>query len=184
MKKIILTLLVTCFVAVGCKNEAKEDKKQAIADVKKENIEGVSFKVSGMTCEVGCAKSIASKLSKLEGVVEAEVVFNDSIAKVRFDKTKTDGKKLMAYVDGMTNNMYKTSDMKVCEKKCDVSIKECSKEGAEKKECKDGEKKECSKDKNKTAEADKCPNECCKDKAESKTAASTNNCEKACCEKA
>lgn len=174
MKKIIFALVVTCLVAIGCKNEQKEEKTAVKTEVKAENIESASFKISGMTCEVGCAKYINKNLAKADGVIEANVVFADSIATVKFDKTKTDATKLMAYVDGMADNMYKTSDMK----KCDTSKKECS--DKEKKECKDGEKKDCSKDKT----ACKAGEGCCADKTDTKTACVNKDCKMTCCEKA
>lgn len=189
MKNILLALVVTCFVAVGCKNETKETKKQT--EVTAENIKETSFKVSGMTCEVGCAKSIASKLSKLDGVVEANVVFADSVAKVKFDKTKTDADKLMKYVDGMSNSMYKTSYVRpenckcegckgkttcseTCKNECNVAAKE--KKVSDKKPC----EKECCKEK--VASGSSCDKPCCATKKE-KTACATD-CKKACCEKA
>lgn len=119
MKKVILLVLVTFFTTIACKNETKETKKAKKTEVKAANLKEVSFNVSGMTCEVGCARTIASKLSKQEGVVDAKVVFTDSIAKVKFDATKTDGKKLMAFVDGIGDNMYKTSIARPANCKCE-----------------------------------------------------------------
>lgn len=101
--------MVICFVTVGCKTKTKETAKTTNTEIKAENVKETSFEISGMTCEVGCARTIASKLSKQEGVIEANVVFADSIAKVKFDKTKTNTAKLMAVVEGIGDDMYKTS---------------------------------------------------------------------------
>lgn len=119
MKKIIFALLVTCMVAVGCKSEQKEEKTAVKTEVKAENVKETTFAISGMTCEIGCAKHIASKLNKKEGVIDATVVFKDSIAKVKYDASKTSEKDLMKYVDGMANNMYKTSEVRPEGCKCE-----------------------------------------------------------------
>ena len=63
--------------------------------------ESVSIHISGMTCEIGCAKTIESKLSKKEGVASAEVVFTDSIAEVEFDRTKTSSEDLITFINGI-----------------------------------------------------------------------------------
>ena len=101
LKNIIYSLAIACFVAIGCKSEAKKE-------VVKEN---VALAISGMTCEIGCAKTIQSKLLKKEGVLQAKVIFNDSIANIEFDANTTSKKDLIAFVDGIAGgNLYKASE--------------------------------------------------------------------------
>ena len=100
-KKILLTIAIACFVITGCKKEVKKE-------IKKEN---VSLAISGMTCEIGCAKTIQSKLSKKEGVLNAKVIFTDSIANIEFDANATSKKELIAFVDGIAGgDLYKASE--------------------------------------------------------------------------
>tara|TARA_B110000091_G_scaffold154066_1_gene164026 strand:+ start:1102 stop:1437 length:336 start_codon:yes stop_codon:yes gene_type:complete len=100
IKKIIYSLAIACFVLTGCKQEVKE--------VKTEN---VSLAISGMTCEIGCAKTIQSKLSKKEGVLNAKVIFNDSIANIEFDANTTSKIDLIAFVSGIAGGeLYKASE--------------------------------------------------------------------------
>jgi copper chaperone CopZ len=142
IQKIIYSIAIACFVLTGCKNEVKE--------VKKEN---VSLAISGMTCEIGCAKTIQSKLSKKEGVLDAKVVFNDSIANIEFDSNTTSSKDLIAFVDGIAGGgLYKAS-----ESKTSTTTKEhvCSDACKEKCEHKMGAKKECKED---------CKMACCSEK--------------------
>ena len=103
-KKILFSLAIACFVLViGCKSEAKKEKLA----VKKEN---VSLAISGMTCQIGCAKTIQSKLSKKEGVIDAKVVFIDSIANIEFDANTTSKEDLVAFVSGIAGGeLYKAS---------------------------------------------------------------------------
>lgn len=180
MKKVVVALLIASFAMVGCK---KENKKQDIQkEVVAENVQEASFKISGMTCEVGCAKTIESKLAKKEGVVDAKVVFTDSVATVKFDASKTNKKDLMTFVNGIADGKTYTT----CEKDCKKSKKECS---SEKKECdsKKKEAKKCGTDCkcegcNGLAKCGTdCEKKCC---AEQKETACSTDCKKECCAKA
>ena len=98
-KSIFFAIVLACFTITGCK-ENKEVKKERIA-----------FTISGMTCEIGCAKTIQSKLSKKEGVITAKVLFTDSIAIIEFDGNKTSKKDLITFVDGIAGGgLYKASE--------------------------------------------------------------------------
>ncbi len=107
LKNIIYSITIACFVLVGCKSEAK---KEVNTEVKKEQI---SLAISGMTCEIGCAKTIQSKLSKKEGVLNASVIFTDSIANIDFDSNIISSKELISYIDNIAGGeMYKASKLK------------------------------------------------------------------------
>ena len=80
--------------------------------------ESVSIHISGMTCEIGCAKTIESKLSKKEGVASAKVVFTDSIAEVEFDRTKTSSVDLINFINGIAGgDSYVATEVKYPVKK-------------------------------------------------------------------
>lgn len=163
IQKILFSVAIALFVLTGCKTEAKKE----VLPVKKEN---VSLAISGMTCEIGCAKTIQSKLSKKEGVIDAKVVFTDSIANIEFDANKTSKKDLVAFVDGIAGGeLYKAS---VTSKKEGAK---CSEACKEKCKTKDGAKKECKGDK-----------ECCKANKEANTTDMAKkeckpDCKMACC---
>lgn len=90
------------FVTLACKTEEPKE-------IKKEN---VALAISGMTCEIGCAKTIQSKLSKKEGVLNAKVVFKDSIATVEYNANAVSKKELIAFVDGIAGgDLYKASEI-------------------------------------------------------------------------
>ena len=136
-KKILFSVAVVLFILTGCKSEAKKET----LPVNKQN---VSLAISGMTCEIGCAKTIQSKLSKKEGVLNATVIFKDSIANVEFDANTTSKKDLIAFVDGIAGGeLYKASEnAQSCKGKNKANC-------ANKKDCKraDCKKKECTADK-------------------------------------
>jgi mercuric ion binding protein len=120
--KIIASLAIASLVFVSCKKE--EDKnlaniKEEKTSVKEhkaiapENVQTASFNIEGMTCAVGCAKTIEEELSDLEGVEKATVDFDKKLATVTFDKTVQNPESLTKVVqatgDGKT---YKVSNIK------------------------------------------------------------------------
>ncbi|MBF4493963.1 heavy-metal-associated domain-containing protein [Flavobacterium sp. MR2016-29] len=120
--KIIASLAIAGLVFVSCKKE--EDKNLANIKSEKtapkehkaiaaENVQTASFTIDGMTCAVGCAKTIEQELSNLDGVEKATVDFDKKTATVTFDKTIQNPENLTKTVqetgDGKT---YKVSNMK------------------------------------------------------------------------
>ena len=140
IQKIIYALASACYVLTGCKQEVKE--------VKTEN---VSLAISGMTCEIGCAKTIQSKLSKKEGVLNAKVIFNDSIANIEFDANTTSKIDLIAFVSGIAGGkLYKASETS---NNLDISKKAHA--------CSDSCKASCEIKTDKTACKEDCKMACC-----------------------
>lgn len=99
MKQIITGLVI--FVLIGCQNSTVTENKK------------VSFKISGMTCEVGCAGLLTKKLNKIEGVTNAKIDFKESKAFVGFDSTKTDVNQMVKVVEGAAGGgVYTVSEIK------------------------------------------------------------------------
>jgi copper chaperone CopZ len=102
IKSLFAFALIAVLGFTACKEEIK--KKEA-SEVNKETaiakMETVSLNISGMTCEIGCAKKIQSDLSKADGVASAKVVFADSLATVQFDANTTSKEKLIKLVNGI-----------------------------------------------------------------------------------
>ena len=84
--------------------------KKIVAAVKPET---ATFNIEGMTCAIGCAKTIQEELTAMDGVQKATVDFDKKTATVEFDATKQTPAKLLEAVettgDGKT---YKVSNMK------------------------------------------------------------------------
>jgi copper chaperone CopZ len=121
-KKSIVTLVLTSVLFVGCKEKetdivSKETAETAAPKVKKEiaaaNLQTASFSVEGMTCAVGCAKTIQEDLTELDGVQKATVDFDTKLATVTFDKTVQTPEKLTKVVEAAADGKtYKVSNMK------------------------------------------------------------------------
>lgn len=173
MMKFLKIFFVAAFVSltmIACKSEAKKEEaqKQKTETVAEANPQELSLNISGMTCEIGCARKIASDLNKKDGVLEANVVFNDSIATIKYDANKTNKAELIAFVEGIgSGDMYKAAettkkaDEKACKADCTMAC--CAKKDADKKAC-----------------GDDCKKECCT-KTEAEKAACKEDCTMACC---
>ena len=120
--KSILTFLFAILLFTGCKEKTTETTTSSSTETsapkaKKEiaaaNLQKASFTIEGMTCAIGCAKTIQEELSGLEGVQTATVDFEKKLATVSFDKTKQTPESLTKIVqaigDGKT---YIVSNMK------------------------------------------------------------------------
>ena len=114
-KSFFLSLFFSSLLLWSCSVDREKPKnkdlKNAISQVAK--IQTASFAISGMTCEIGCAKTIQSKLSKKDGVTDAVVVFSDSIAAVSFDSNKTSPKDISSFITGIAGgDAYTASELK------------------------------------------------------------------------
>ena len=114
-KSFFLSLFFSSLLLWSCSVDREKPKnkdlKNAISKVAK--IQTASFAISGMTCEIGCAKTIQSKLSKKDGVTDAVVVFSDSIATVSFDSNKTSPKDISSFITGIAGgDAYTASELK------------------------------------------------------------------------
>ena len=107
-RHILIILAIFSISFVSCKKEAeKTEVKKEVAVAK---LETVSLNISGMTCQIGCAKTIQSKLTKKEGVASAKVVFTDSLATVEYDANKISSEDLIEFIDGIAGgDLYKAS---------------------------------------------------------------------------
>ncbi|MBE8725408.1 heavy-metal-associated domain-containing protein [Flavobacterium hungaricum] len=122
ISKILIAATIVGLTLTSCKKE--EDKSLQVVNAEKntakehkaiaaENLQTASFTIDGMTCAVGCAKTIEEELANLDGVEKATVDFDKKTATVSFDKTVQNPESLTKVVqetgDGKT---YKVSNFK------------------------------------------------------------------------
>jgi len=120
--KQISLLALGAILMTGCKDTSKDgnietetttDTTATDTTMVKEtaaNLEKASFKIEGMSCAIGCAKVIESKLAGLDGVENATVNFDTKEATVSFDPAKQNKEKLVKTVEGIADGAYKVSD--------------------------------------------------------------------------
>ena len=173
-------ILVVAFISVAvmaCKNEAQPEVKTVETEVNSEvntseakqldpnaTYAKAEFGIEGMTCAMGCAKTIEKKIAKMDGVKSAKVDFEREIAMVEYDDAKVTTNSLEEAV-AKAGDTYKVKDMKTVESF-----------SSEKHEC----KADCA---NKTeAEKAACKAKCAS-KTEAEKTACADDCKKACCAK-
>ncbi len=116
--KSILFFALASTLLFGCKDTASKPVAGEKTNTKKEvtvaaKPETASFKIEGMTCSMGCAKTIESKLSKLDGVQKANVDYDKKEATVAFDAAVLTPEKLTKVVEAIGDGeTYKVSQMK------------------------------------------------------------------------
>jgi Cu+-exporting ATPase len=161
LKNIVFVSFFALIVS-SCKNEAQPEVKTVEVEVSEkdmaQNIDPdatyakVEFSIDGMTCAMGCAKTIEKKMAKMEGVKMAKVDFDKRLAMVEYDEAKVTPQSLEEAV-GKVGDVYKVKDMKV--------VDDFGKEG-------------------KVCKAD-CDKACCVNKTEAEKKTCAKDCKKACC---
>jgi len=188
--KLVLGIALFSVVLWSCKNEP-ETKTVEVEETKAVNeidenatIAMAEFKIEGMTCAIGCAKTIEKKLSKMEGVKSASVDFEKEMAMVEYDEAKVNTDAIEKTVTG-ASDQYKVSDMKTVESSSsnfakgeptsmqDKTKKKKSCVGKDKAACKEGSKKSCD-----SKKGDKASMEA---NNGGKMMACKDDCDKACC---
>ena len=159
--KIILAYAFLFMFFLACKNEPKTEIKTVETNVETtKNLDPnatyskAEFSIKGMTCEMGCAKTIEKKLAAMEGVKSASVDFKNELAMVEYDIAKANPASITKTVTSVADT-YSVENMKTV---TDFS----------------GLKKSCKKD---------CKKACCKDKMKANKKACANDCKKECCAK-
>lgn len=102
MKKIFKPLLFISFLFLVFSCEKKEEIKK------------IEVSIEGMTCEIGCAKLIESKVSKLEGVTISDVSFEKKIGVFTFDVSKISSEEIIKNINGIAGGeLYKVTETKM-----------------------------------------------------------------------
>lgn len=162
----ILSVLVL-FGFISCKNTEAEvvsvntkETKQVKTLNPNATYAKAEFKIEGMTCAMGCAKTIEKKMAKMDGVKSAKVDFEKELAMVEYDEAIVTPNNLEETVAKAGEN-YKVKNMQ--------TVESFSSEEQEMKSCAADCKKDCCKDKNKDdkkmACAEDCKKACCAMKA-------------------
>lgn len=122
--KTCATLIAVAFMAVSCKNEAQPEIKTVEMEQQTSSAEKqldpnatyakAEFGIEGMTCAMGCAKTIEKKIAKMEGVKSAVVDFDTRLAMVEYDTDKVTPNALEDAVSAV-GDAYSVKDMKTVE---------------------------------------------------------------------
>lgn len=164
MKKlnVILTVFALAIMLSACKNETAPEVKTVEASTTETaqldvnaKFAKVEFGIDGMSCAMGCAKTIEKQMAKMDGVKSAVVDFEKELAMVEYDEAKVTPQTLEEAVSKV-GDVYKVRDFKVLGYETD---KTPCKVDCDKACCKDMTKQE------KTACAENCNKPCCAERA-------------------
>jgi Cu+-exporting ATPase len=175
LKNILAIALISVSV-IACKSD-KEPEVKTVETTSEVNTNAAKkldpnatyakaeFGIEGMTCAMGCAKTIEKKMAKMDGVKSAKVDFDKEIAMVEYDEAMVTPKTLEEAV-AKAGDTYKVKDMKTVDSFSTEKKHECKADCANKTEA---EKAACKA---------KCAN-----KTEAEKMACANDCKKDCCAK-
>lgn len=116
LKSIAIFAFVSIFTISCKKEETNNHTNTTVENVIPENakLETASLTIEGMTCEIGCAKTIESKLANTPGVKEATVNFEEKIAKVTFDSNQQNVVSLTKTIEDVAGgDTYKVSQSEI-----------------------------------------------------------------------
>ncbi|NCP05495.1 MAG: heavy-metal-associated domain-containing protein [Flavobacteriales bacterium] len=178
LKRISVILMIT-LLTFNCKNKTNpevktievENSSEALKDINPNaNYAKAEFTIDGMTCAIGCAKTIEKKIAGMDGVKSAIVDFDRKLAMVEYNDAKVNTSSLEETVTKIAE-VYKVSNMKTVDDFSTIT-KECVAKCTP-----DCTKKDCPECKTKT---DACKAKCAS-KTESEKMACAKDCQKSCC---
>jgi mercuric ion binding protein len=86
----LLLIILTAF-SFSCNQSKSKDQSKENDTTQQEiaaNYKSIEVEIEGMTCEIGCARLIQSKLSKVEGITYTKVDFESKKGLFTFDSNK------------------------------------------------------------------------------------------------
>ena len=119
--KTLFLLTTLALFSVSCKDNAQPEVKTVDMEQSTKASEKqldpnatyakAEFGIEGMTCQMGCAKTIEKKIAKMDGVKSAVVDFDTRMAMVEYDNAKVTPTSLEEAV-GAAGSAYSIKDMK------------------------------------------------------------------------
>lgn len=116
LTKLFLVAAVSGLFFVNCKQTASAPGEKLVTEAKStinpENLKKATFSINGMTCAIGCAKTIEKELAETNGVQSATVDFDKKEATVSFDSALQSPESLTKIVEATADGeTYKVSNM-------------------------------------------------------------------------
>lgn len=112
-------LIFTLFLSFSCsQNKVGKNVETNKQEVQvPEDLQYLTVKIDGMTCEIGCAKLIESKLVKTDGVQFAKIIFEEKQGNITIDKNKISEEELVATIQKIAGGeLYKVASLTKVEK--------------------------------------------------------------------
>lgn len=111
--KITPYLAVFAFAAlsftVACSSDTNQEPKQEKVEINAEKVVAVDYKIEGMTCKMGCAKTIEKTIAGLNGVVASSVDFDAEKGHFEFDASIISEDEIITAIEEVADQ-YKVKD--------------------------------------------------------------------------
>ena len=111
MKKLVkigFASLAIIFLISSC-SETTAQSADVTQEVVKNSI--MAMGIEGMTCAMGCARSIETELKNIDGVSNAVVDFESATASIEFNPGLVSEARLLAFVNDYKDGSYKATTM-------------------------------------------------------------------------
>jgi len=113
-KEFYFVIFLAVFIMSCNIGNDKKTNPQVVEENKQEpkDLTNLEVEITGMTCEIGCAKLIQSKLYKTPGVSFAEVSFENSSGKITYDANQVSNSELKKIIENIAGgDLYKVGNM-------------------------------------------------------------------------
>ena len=111
---IFLILLTSC--EEGKKDASEISKTEATEEIAA-NYQTIEVEIDGMTCEIGCARTIESKISKTKGVIYSKVDFESKKGIFTYDLNIISSEIITKKIEGIAGGgLYFPRNLKIYEK--------------------------------------------------------------------
>lgn len=106
----IFTFIVLSFT-VACSSDTNNETTQEKVEINAEKVVAVDYKIEGMTCKMGCAKTIEKTIAGLNGVVASSVDFDAEKGHFEFDASMISEDEIITAIEEVADQ-YKVKDWK------------------------------------------------------------------------
>jgi len=111
---ILFSLMILLTTSCNTVEPKKINTNELPVKIVSERIAHIEMDIEGMTCEIGCAKIIASKVSKLQGVQFSNVSFENKKGVFSYDENSISKADIVAKINGIAGgDLYKVTNTKV-----------------------------------------------------------------------
>ncbi len=116
LMKRFITITIVSLLFISCneikKEKINENKEEIKLDVAANN-KSIEVEIEGMTCEIGCARTIESKLSKVNGISYSKVDFESGKGQFTYDTNKLSEDDIVAKINGIAGgDLYSVNNVK------------------------------------------------------------------------
>jgi len=110
---ILLSFMILLAISCNTVERKKTNTNELPIEIVSEKIAHIEMNIEGMTCEIGCAKIIESKVSKLQGVQFSQVSFENKKGVFSYDENSISKEDIAAKINGIAGgDLYKVTNTK------------------------------------------------------------------------